>query len=241
VLQKTTGIVLLTTKFSESSLIVKIYTLDHGLQSYITSGSRSKKSKNKGNLFQPLALVDIVVSGSERASLKRITELATNHAYTDLPYNIIKSSIALFINEILVHVFREPHPDEDLFQFIKSSLLMLDLSTDNCANFHLSFMLQLSRFLGFYPQGAHSRDSSVFDLQEGRFVNYIPSHPHYLTSAPAALLSDLLKAGYSGAVSISMSRAERRQLLNALVLFYQLHITSFGTIRSAEVLEEINA
>jgi DNA repair protein RecO (recombination protein O) len=236
---KTIGIVLQTTKYSETSLIVKIYTAEHGLHSYIISGVRNKRSKNKASLFQPLAIVDIVVSGNGRASLKRITEINIHHAYSHLPYDTIKSSIGIFINEILVHSFKEPHPDEDLFEFIKSSLLILDISPGNNANFHLSFMLQLSRFLGFYPQGEYSSNSSVFDLQEGKFVNYLPQHPHYLNSAASALLSALLSTGYNELCSFNLGKTERKQLLNALVLFFQLHIPSFGEIKSTQVLEEI--
>jgi DNA repair protein RecO (recombination protein O) len=240
-LNKASGIVLQTTKYSETSLIVKVYTRESGLRSYIISGVRSKRSGNKAGLFQPLALIDFVVSGNESSKLSRITEISINQPYTNLPYNIIKSSLGMFINELLLHSFKEPHLDEDLYEFIRNSLLILDLSPDNTPNFHLGFMIQLSRFLGFYPQGEHSADTSVFDLQEGKFVNFIPKHPYYLSSAAALQLSQLLDADYTGLQEINLGRAERKQLLNAMILFYQLHISSFGTMRSAAVLEEIIA
>lgn len=238
-LKKTCGIVLQATKYSESSLIVKIYTRDNGLQSFIISGVRNKKAKNKAALFQSLAMVDIVVSGNEKASLQRITEISLHHAYAQLPYDIIKSSIGIYINELLLHSFKEPHPDEDLFQFIKNSLLILDLSPGNCANFHLGFMLQLSRFLGFFPQGEYSSETPVFDLQEGKFVKALPHHPHYLEPAASEMLSSLMYLGYNELMNVSMSKTGRKQLLAALALFFKLHIPSFGEINSTAVLEEI--
>jgi DNA repair protein RecO (recombination protein O) len=240
-LQKTSGIVLHTIKYSETSLIVKIYTQEFGFGSYIISGVRSKKSKNKAGLFQPLALVDIVVSGNERSALPRISEINIHQPYSHLPFDVIKSSIAIFINEILLHSFREPHPDEELFLFIRNSLLILDLDTASCANFHLGFMVQLSRFLGFPPQGEYTADTSVFDLQEGKFVNYLPHHPHYLHANSSIQLSELMRLSYSELSGLTLSKAERKQLLNALILFYQLHISSFGQIKSAAILEEIIA
>jgi len=238
-LQKTSGIVLHTISYSETSLIVKIYTQEFGFRSYIIGGVRSKKSKNKAGLFQPLALVDIVVSGTERTALPRISEIGIHQPYSQLPFDVIKSSIALFLNEILLHSFKEPHPDEELFLFIKNSLLILDLTTESCSNFHLGFMVQLSRYLGFPPQGEYGPDTSVFDLREGKFVNYLPQHPDHLHAAASALFSELMSRGYTELAGLRMGKGERKQLLNALILFYQLHIPSFGQVKSASVLEEI--
>lgn len=239
-LQKTSGIILQTTKYSETSLIIKAYTQDFGFQSYIINGVRSKTSKHKAGLFQPLTLVDMVASGNER-SLLRITDISIHQPYNALPYDVIKSSIGIFINELLVHSFKEPHPDEDLFLFIRNSLLILDLSTESCSNFHLGFMLQFSRFFGFFPQGEYSAATPVFDLQDGKFVGSLPRHGHYLHANISALLSKLILLSYEELAGFRMDKAERKQLLHSLVLFYQLHIPSFGSIKSLEILEEIIA
>ncbi|MDF2438138.1 MAG: repair protein RecO [Bacteroidota bacterium] len=238
-LQKTSGIVLHTTKYSESSLIVKLYTRDHGLQSCIINGVRSKRSKNKASLFQPLALVDVVLFINEKPGLQRISEIGIQQQYTSLPFDIIKSSIALFLNEVLSRSLKEAHQDEELFEFIKSSLLILDLTTENPSNFHLGFMLQLSRFLGFSPQGEFSEKNPVFDLQEGKFMSLLPQHPHYITSMRSRLLSELLRTDYESLSSVRLDRTERKQLLHAIVLYFQLHINGFGSVRSLEVLEEV--
>jgi DNA repair protein RecO (recombination protein O) len=100
-------------------------------------------------------------------------------------------------------------------------------------------MLQLSRFLGFYPQGNHSGDYSIFDLQEGRFVNFLPNHLHYLKSQNSKLLNDFLVADYAGALQLTLDKVQRKQLLNALILFYQLHISTFKEIKSHQILEEV--
>lgn len=238
-LQKTCGIVLNTTKYSETSLIVKLYTRELGLQSCIINGVRNKRSKNKANLFQPLTLVDAVIMMNERSGLQRITEIALHQQYSHLPFDIIKSSIALFINEILVKSLKEAQGDPDIFDFIRSSLLFLDLSIENPANLHLSFMARLSRFLGFYPQGNYSSDTPVFDLQEGKFVGTFPQHAHFLSSNVSQLFSALLLLSYEDSHILKLHKTERKQLLTALILYFQLHLNGFGLVKSMEVLEEV--
>lgn len=240
-LNKTCGIVLHTTKYAESSLIVKIYTRDFGLQSYIISGTRSKRSKNKASVFQPLTIVDLISTGNVKSTLHRISEINISQSYSHLPYDIIKSTISIFLNEILVKSLKESQPDEELFGFVKSSFLILDLNTGNCANFHLSFMLQLSRFLGFFPQGKYSDASPFMDLKEGCFTGRVPLHSYYLESKQSKKFSDLLYSGYDTIKDVQIDKSTRKQLLNALILLYQIHIESFGILKSPEILEEIIA
>jgi DNA repair protein RecO (recombination protein O) len=238
-LHKTSGILLHTVKYSENSLIVKIYTRTFGLQSYMISGARSKKSKTKINIFQPLALVDMVVSDSGKGSIQRISEISILYPYNHIPYDIVKSSIAIFLNELLYKAIKEEHADEGMFEYIKSTLLILDLKTENCANFHIYFMVQLCRYLGFYPQGAHSSETPTFDLLEGRFISHLPHHPHFLTASQSLLLNETINAGYNTIHLLKIDRVQRKQLLESLILFYQLHIPSFGEIKSIQVLEEV--
>lgn len=238
-LHKTLGIVLHTIKYSESSLITKIFTRDFGLQSYIISGVRNKKSKNKASLFQPLAIVELVVSNSEKGNLQRISEINMHYPYVDIPYNISKSSIALFINEVLFKAINVEHPDENMFDFIQSSLQILDLDHKNCSNFHICFMIQMSRFLGFYPQGKYSSENSLFDMQEGRYVNHLPNHSYYMNSQQSSLLSDLINTGYESIHLIKMDKNQRKDLLTNLITYYRLHITFFGEIKSIQILEEV--
>lgn len=240
-LHKTSGIILHTTKYSETSLIVKIISPDFGVKSYIVNGVRSKKTKFKATLFQPLALVDMVVTNTDKAKLQRISDINILYPYTDIPYNIIKSSIALFLNEILYKAIKEQHSDENLFEYIKNSLQLLDLNHHNCSNFHVFFMIQLSRYLGFFPEGNYSLTTSIFDLQEGRFVDRLPNHPHYLDAEKSSLLNELLNAEYTTLHHLKIDKNQRKQLLQALIKFYQLHITSFGEIKSLEILEQVIA
>ena len=233
-LHKTGGIILHTTKFSESQLIAKVYTRQYGLQSYIISGVHSKKSKTKATQFQPLAIVDLIVTHSEKGGLQRISEINNSHPYTSIPYNIIKSSIALFLNEVLYKAINEAHQDEDLFEFIKSSLLILDYNTENCSNFHIYFMICSISTL-------RNSQTNLFDLKEGSFINYVPNHPNYLDVRQSELFNIIINSEYDTIHLVKSDNNQRKQLLQSLVLFYQFHIASFKEIKSIAVLEEVIA
>lgn len=240
-LHTTSGIIIHTTKYSDTSLIAKIYTRKFGLQSYMINGVRSKKSNKKAQLFQPLALVDLVVTNSHKQKLERVSEISPLHPYSNIPFDILKSSLVIFLNEILYKSLKEEHADEDIFDFIKNSLLVLDLMDENCANFHLLFMIKLSRYLGFYPEGKYMDEATLFDLEAGKFVNALPIHPYYLSAKLSKLLYAILQSGYENTADLKINNADRKELLKAMVLFYQLHISSFKEIKSQAVLEEIIA
>ncbi|MFL5762619.1 MAG: DNA repair protein RecO [Bacteroidia bacterium] len=238
-LEKTSGILLHTTDYTDTSIIVKAYTSRFGLQSYMTSGIRGKRSKHKASVLQPLTIAELVISGSEKSKLKRITEVNVLYPYTSIPYEIVKSTIALFLNEVLYRSLKEDEANEALFEYLKNALQILDLRTESCANFHLCFMLQLSRFLGFYPQGSYSRDQPYFDLRDGLFVAAKPSHALCLDVEESMLLDRLLKASFDDMEKIVLTRVQRKKILQNLVFFYRLHIPSFGEMRSPEVLEQV--
>lgn len=238
-LHKTDGIILHTVNYSESSIIAKIYTREFGLQSYMISGIRNKKSKHRSALLQPLSLVDLIVSNSNKGGLHRITEINLLHPYTDIPYQVIKSSLVIFLNEVLYKALKEEQGDAELFDFLKNALLVLDLLQESCAAFHIYFMLQLSPYLGFAPQGQATTEYPFFDLLEGRFSSVIPSHSRYLPENSSRLFQELMKSDFENFYLIPLTRNQRKELLQAMILYYQLHVPGFGELKSLQVLEQV--
>jgi DNA repair protein RecO (recombination protein O) len=150
-LLKTKGIVLNQIKYRETSIITKIYTEDFGLKSYIVNGVRTKSSKTKIGLFQPLTLLDLVVYYKEKTTLHRISEIKCYSPYKSIPFEIKKSSIVLFLSEILNKTLKEEISNKELFDFLSTSLIYFDEVKEDYHNFHLQFLFQLSAFLGFFP------------------------------------------------------------------------------------------
>jgi DNA repair protein RecO (recombination protein O) len=238
-LHKTRGLVFRTIRYSDSSIIVHIFTEAFGLRSYLVPGARSKKAKIKASLFQPLALVEMNVSNREKNSLHRIGDMTAVHSWNNIAADIRKSSILLFLNEVLYKTIREEAPHSDLFEFISHSLQMLDLGTENNPNFHLVFLTRLAAMLGFAPQGAYSPETSYFNLAEGQFQDHAPSHVHFLSGELSRLFGEILDLNFENSHELAMSGANRRELVRKTIDYYRLHISTIKEIKSQAVLEEV--
>lgn len=235
-LHHTRGIALKTTNYAENSIVAHIYTEQFGVQSYLINGAKKPKAKVHINLLQPLHLLDMVVYHKEHGGLQRIKEAHQSPALHQIPLNIFKSSIAIFLNEVLYKVLRHQQPDTWLFSYLSEAILWLDRTPHNIANFHLVFLTGLSRFLGFYPSTA---EKPYLDLAEGTFSHTLPSHPHFIAEPQLSILRQLMAIGYEEAHQVSISRADRKYLLEKILDFYRLHTENFGEINSMQILEEI--
>ncbi len=238
-LAQTRGIVLHQIKYSESSIVAKIYTEAFGLQSYLVRGVRKKKSKNSAAYFQHLSLLDMTVYHKERNNLNNIKEIKPAFTFQDIPYNVFKGSIALFINEFLINALKEEEANKELFNFIFDSICFLDLADDDTNNFHLMFCIHLTKYLGFYPQGIYSQDFPYFDLQEGAFCEDKPAHGNYLEKEAAALLSEIKNHSFENLKNLHPKRSTKQAFLNALVDYYRIHLAGMPEIKSLSVLQSL--
>ncbi len=238
-LHKTRGIVFKTTDYSESSVVVQIFTEKFGLQSYLINGVKRPKSKIRLNTLQPLHLLDMIVYHKASGNIQRVSELRQQPVFQTIPYDIAKSSIAMFLNEVLYKSLRLHEADEVLFEFLFHAIEILDSLSHGLANFHLYFLLRLTRFLGFYPDKTLSATSEYFDLVNGNYSKMQPPHALILEPPFTALWTRILNANFDNLQMLQMSSNERKILLQKILLYYKLHIESLGEIRSHEVLEEV--
>jgi DNA repair protein RecO (recombination protein O) len=240
-LHKTRAIVFKTTDYGESSVIVQLFTEKFGLQSYIVNSVKKPRAKITQNMLQPLHLLDVVVYHKNNNSVQRISELKNSPVLLSVPYDVIKSCLAIFLNEVLYKAVRQQGADENLFGFIFSAVEWLDHQSEGLANFHLLFLIQLTRYLGFYPDKTLGADADYFDMENGTFSKFKPNSVLYLLQPHTLNFYKLLQCGFENASQLKLNNDERRYLLNKLLEYYALHIDSFGNIRSQMVLEEILA
>jgi len=236
---KTKGIVIQRIKYSETSIIVKIYTEIFGLQAYIVKGARSRKSKIKSNVFQNLSLLDLVVSKKEKSKINFLTEVRQAYQFTTIPFDIRKSSVIIFLNEILYKTIREEEPNQNLFDFLFNSIQLLDHQEKDFVNFHLLFLIKLSKHLGFFPHQKLSKQFKYFDLTEGVFVVEIPIHQYYLNMELSLIFNNLLTTSYEEIKEIKINKIQRQQLLEKLIDYYKIHIENFKEIKSLAVLQTV--
>jgi len=238
-LYNTRGIVFKYFKYSESSIITKIFTEEFGLQSYIVKGIRSKRSKIRLALFEPLTLVDLVAFHKENKSINHLKEISVNYAFQSIPLEMEKRAVLFFINELLYRSIREETPNKELFNWLCNTLTWFDMNNTGTVNFHLVFMLQLSRFLGFHPKKIPGKNDTVFDLQEGQFTDVIPQYPQYISGTTVEKLELLYGSTFENSQSLDINNNDRRRLVDILITYYRLHLPGFGEMKSLEVLKTI--
>ena len=237
-LHKTRGVVLKTTNYSESSVVAQVFTEKFGLQSYMVNGARKPKAKIGTTMLQPLYLLDMVVYHRANASLQRISEARQKPAFQTIPYDIGKSTVALFLNEVLYKCLRQQSADEPLFNYVFNAVSWLDSTEKMPPNFHLLFLVKLSRYLGFNP-AQPKPGQGYFDLKDGVFCSFLPSHPLVLEHPYTSLLADLLATSFDRLETLRISLAQRRFLLAKILEFYQFHVDHLGEIKSHTVLETV--
>jgi len=239
-LHSTKGIVFHSLKYSETSIIVKIYTELFGIQSYLIKGIRSSKSKIKPGLFQSLTMLDLVVYHKEKQSLQSVKEVGLAYPFNTIPFDIRKSSVALFINELAYKAIREEEPNPELFGFLWQTCLKLDEAEESVSWFHIFFAFQLMQYLGIMPQNNHSICCPIFNLREGLFQASIPNHPQYLDPVNSENFAAMLNASRNpSSIFRPPSSVPRTQLLETILLYYQLHLPGFKGVQSHHILHDV--
>ncbi len=238
-LHKTKGIVFRLTKYGDTSIICKIYTEQFGWQSYIVNGVR--KAKGKISFYQPLSLLDLVVYKKENRDLQRISEVKFSHTYHSIPFNIVKSSIGIFLAEVITKSVQEEESNPDLFSYIYNSLLWLDNMKEGVANFHLHFMINLTKYLGLYPTG-FSPESLLFDLNEGSFqtIQLKSINPeNQIDGLCLEKFTQLLGTPIDKLSSIELNKNIRKELLEKLLVYYERQLEGFRKLKSTSILETV--
>lgn len=203
------------------------------------NGVRKEKSKLKAVLLQPLTLVDFIAHQKQNRDIHRVTEIAAATTFTTIPYDITKSSIAFFISEVLYKCIREEEADENLFEFLETHIQLLDQTDNNCKQFHHYFLMQLTRHLGFFPNGEYDNQHPVFDLREGIFIQNFPPYPEFVTDVQARLLFEIANCNFEKHHVLEMKSDERRELLLTILRYYELHALHGSKINSHKILEEV--
>jgi DNA repair protein RecO (recombination protein O) len=240
---KTKGIVLRTVKYGETSVIVTILTELFGLQSYLVNGVRTNKGKggSKAGMFQPAAVLDLVIYHQESKNLNRLKEYSWSFLYKNILSDVISNSIALFMIELLQKCLKQPESAPDLYYFMEDALMSLDQGERNVqANFPLFFALHLAGFFGLRIDDNYSEKRSFLDLREGYFSGEKPLHPHYLENSLSEATAHLLKIKQPAELAdLPLNKDKRRLLLEAFEDFYTIHIQGFTPLKTLPVLRAL--
>lgn len=236
----TRGIVLRTVKYSETSLICDILTEKIGLQTYIISGVRKKKAKIGASLLQVMSILDIVAFHKNNREINRTTEIKSAYVYQEMPYDVVKGAVGLFMAELIQKTIREQEENQPLFEFLYHAFTLLDRNKNSVANYHIGFMVQLTQYLGFMIDDNYEAEKrGFFDVQAGKFQKERIANLDGLNEDLSQALFAFCQLPLEETHLVQLKRDDRRTLLNRMIRFYQYRIDNFKELNAFKVLQEI--
>lgn len=240
--EKTKAIVLRTIKYGDSSLILELFTENRGLVSFLVRQSaNSRQSGRRQVLFQPLTILQLDFDYRPKATLQKLKDVTLYYPFYSVLSNPVKSAVFLFLSDFLYHALRGEPANTPLFEYLVASLEWFDRCEQGYANFHLLFLMRLTRFLGFYPSVEEYHSGDYFDLQNACFTSFQPLHTAFLGPVEAARVPMMLRMNYDTMHRFLFNRQERNRFLNILNDYYRLHIPDFPELPSIEILREVFA
>lgn len=237
-IHKVKGIVLRTQPYGDTSLIARIYTDLFGMQSYLLKGIKGRKSSAKSALFQIPNILEMEVYHKDGDRLQSLREARIFQGFNHIRSDIVKSSIALFMAELVYRSLREEECNAEAFGFLENTLLLLEAWDSPAANFHLAFMLKWTRVLGIYPNTGLS-DGKVLNLEEGNFSYQSASQELNVLPPLTDIWRQLQENDLQHCSKLPLNAALRRQLLDHLQDYYSLHLPGFVRLKSPAVFSTL--
>ena len=234
------GVVLNTIKYGDKGLVVQMLTSSHGRQSFMVQGlgSRGGRSGTRAALFQPLFALEFEGLESSKMQMHRFAEVHAGIVLRSIPFDVKKSTIALFMAEVLHRLVKESEANEMLFDFVWGSIEALDVADEGVANFHLWCLSNLCRFLGFSPGNEYMADG-WFDMAEGLYVGVEPPKRLAMSPQNAQILRDMLECDVRYLGEVGLNRAQRVEFLDALLAYYAYHLDTINSVQSIKILQEV--
>jgi len=240
-LVKTEGIVLHTIKHTDSGIIAHILTRDYGRLAFIVKGVHSRKGGLKNVFFQPMRVIEFEMYYRKGRNLNSIREVSHVNPDSTIPFNIYKNTISMFLSEVLYRTITETDHNEALYNYTVECIKHLDSSGGPVSNFHIGFLVGLSKYLGIAPSAGVQGTISYFDMQNGHFCDSPPMHGYYLQQQQAILLNRFLGTTIEECEEIQMSGKARASFLESILNFYSFHLPGIKNIKSLDVLSQLFA
>lgn len=237
--EKTRAIVLHQLKYTDTGIVVQVYSRKFGRLSFLIKGMRNKKAGKHSASFQPLSILDLVFYYKESRGMQMLKEFSVAYSPADIQSNIRKSCIAIFLGEVLTSVLKEESPHEELFDYINDSIIYFNECNIGFMNFHIAFLTGLSSFLGFEPGKREDPENTLFDMVNGKFVQLPPVHGNYSSEDISEILSKFFVSSWDSMDNIQLSGSKRNEVLETLLRYYSLHLPGLKKINSLEILKEV--
>ncbi len=235
-LEKTEGILFKSVRYADTSLIVKIFTRKFGYLSFMVQGVRSSKSKRKGNLLQPMNILELDLYWREQKNLLNLKEFNVAYIYNSLPMDFVKQSIGIFAIEIISKCVKEHEQNEPLYDYLRDFLVEVDMVSEHNEYFPLLFLWNVSKILGFEPSMDNAK-GNYFNLSAGSFESIPSPTEQTLSLTESGLFKRFLEQAASQ--ELQFSGNERKMLLDKWIVYFQWHVPDFIGVQSPKILHEV--
>lgn len=238
-LTKTRAIVLKMLKYGEQKMVIDLFTESDGRVSIVTLIPKTVKGKLKKQYFQPLNILDVELDIRPKAQLQHLRDARIAVPFSSIPFDPYKLSIVLFLAEFLHYSTRSEQQNKALFTYLEHSILWLDGCKESFANFHLVFMMRMSRFIGFFPYIEDYQEGDYFDLRAASFTAHAPLHADFLDREDSSRINTLMRMNYESMHLFKMSHEDRNRIIDVLITYYRLHVPDFPELKSLQVMKEL--
>lgn len=232
----TNAIVLSKIKYRDHDLIVKCYTQSYGIISYLLRGVLKSSKGSKAAYYQLLSQLQLVTDYKSSRGLQYIKEVKINYLYASLHTNVLKSAIIMFLAEVLSMSLQEEEQNDTLYNYLEATLQWLD-TNDRFANFHLLFLLNLTKHLGFYPDTSKI-EAPYFNLEDGAFV-YVNTSKYNVSGENLTLLKQLLGITFDALETVKIKAKQRQSFLSFILMYFELHLGSFKKPKSLQIFNDV--
>ena len=233
----TSAIVLSKIRYKDNDIIVKFFTKEYGVISFIVKGGQnSKKNKIKYVYFQELTILEIQFNYNLKRDLQYIKDIEIKHNYTSSHTDLVKVSVIMFLSEVLSNVITHQKRDIQLYNYIEQSLIWYDINKSN-TYFHMIFLIELTRYLGFYPDML-SNNFKYFNLEGGSYEKSKTSE-YSITGDSLNLFNQILGIKFDSNPLPALNSKDKMEIINIILTYYKLHINNFKPIKSLEIVKNI--
>lgn len=239
--EKFTAIVLDITRHNDKHNIVTVYSRTRGRIVFLSPCGSGKEGKMRQARLQPLAVIEGVMRFSQTAELQKLVAFSLHEVWGSIYFHPIKQMIALFLSEFLTKLLKASMPDENMWDYIVSSLRLFDGLTKGIADFHIAFMASLLPFAGIQPDASNYEPGMMFDLRAGTFTDNVPLHNDYLKGEEALFASVVSRINFLNIKALRLDGAVRRRILSGLLAYYSIHFPGTSNLKSLKVMRDVFA
>ena len=243
----TNAVVLKAIAYSDTSLIVRLFTEDHGKVTVIAKGAKRSKSPF-GSSLEPMNNLQVNYYHKETRDIQLLKETSLEQTLFNIRGNMTKITIGFAIIEIMDKTSRENDANHILFRLVTRIITSLEKSKGDDNHLFWFFLIQFAIRSGFRPNLEYcSRcrrplsmvilDSNIGDLS---CDSCLKSGDIILNQENLSFLKKLSITHLDEIEDLAGYEDTKSEIQSFLITFISYHLEGMNKVRSLEILEQIN-